>query len=670
MKVVERLRTWWQEKTGEEDTPFDGDAPVWVVSMVVHLVLMLVLAFITVASTKPQLLLTIASPLQPEEEKIELPEQFAPSEQPHEEIGANSVNGTEMAQSEAAIVSTISEIASPKEIDTVPEVATVEINNALLQSTGLTYNQNRAVKGLTGAGTTGAVGAIDRITHEIMLSLEERPTLVVWMFDQTASLIPQRKSINERFDRIYEELGVIEAAGNPAFKKHDDKPLLTAVIGFGQAVTLFTKKPTDNLAEIKQAVSDMPNDDSGMEQVFSATYMAAEKFKDYRLPDHSTGKPKRNVMLIAITDEAGSDQILGLDKTVQICRRYEMPVYVVGVPAPFGRKETKMKWVNTDPKYKLDDAQWGIVEQGPESFMPERIKLEFSGGQKDEDDIDSGFGPYALTRLCYETGGIYFAVHPNRNVNKAVSKNETEAFSSHLSHFFDPEVMRKYRPDYVSANEYQKRLSQNKARQTLVEAATFSMVQPVDKQEMRFVKRDEAAFSNALSEAQKGAAKLEPVVNAMYERLKLGEPDRSKETTPRWQAGYDLAMGRVMAVKVRTETYNAMLAAAKRGLKFKNEKNNTWVLEASNEISVGSQAEKMGAKAKEYLERVVKEHPNTPWALLAKRELDTPLGFTWKEEFTPVAPERMGGGGNAAAPANDKAMMLKKEPPRAPLPKL
>lgn len=669
MQVVARLRTWWQEKTGEDDTPFDGDAPVWVVSMVVHLVLMLVLAFITIAAKEPALLLTIASPLEQEkEEKIELPEMFAPSEQPSVEIGANSVMGTEMALSEAPIVSSISEIPSPQQFEEIPEVATVEVNNALLQATGLTYNQNRAVKGHVGAGETGAVGAIDRITHEILLSLDERPTLVVWMFDQTASLIPQRKAIHDRFDRIYEELGVIEAAGNPAFKKHEDKPLLTAVVGFGKGVTLFTKKPTDNLAEIKQCVLEMPNDDSGEEKVFAATFSSAEAFKGYRLPDAATGKPKRNVMLIAFTDEAGSDQ-QGLDDTVKLCRRYEMPVYVVGVPAPFGRKESKMKWVDPDPKYN-QEPQWGIVEQGPESYLPERIKLEFSGGQRDEDDIDSGFGPYSLTRLCYETGGIYFAVHPNRNVNKAVSRNETAAFSSHLTHFFDPEVMRKYRPDYVSLAEYQKRLGQNKARLALVNASQNSLVAPVERQEMRFVKRDEASFSNALTEAQKGAAKLEPVVNVLYDMLKQGESDRPKETTPRWQAGYDLAMGRVLAVKVRTETYNAMLAAAKRGLKFKNEKNNTWILVASDEISVGSQAEKMAAKAREYLEGVVKEHPHTPWAYLAERELKTPLGFTWKEEFTNLAPERMGAGGNAAAPAADAAMMLKKEAPRRPLPKL
>ena len=43
----------------------------------------------------------------------------------------------------------------------------------------------------------------------------------------------------------------------------------------------------------------------------------------------------------------------------------------------------------------------------------------------DEPQYKAGFGPFALTRLCYETGGIYFAVHPNRTLHGPVSKQET-----------------------------------------------------------------------------------------------------------------------------------------------------------------------------------------------------------------------------------------------------
>jgi hypothetical protein len=508
------------------------------------------------------------------------------------------------------------------------------------------------------------MGAIDRITKDILLSLEERKTLVVWFFDQSGSLTRQRTDVHRRFDRIYQELGIIEAAGNPAFKKHDSKPLLTSIVAFGQNVHFMMEKPTDNLSEIKSAVAAIEQDTSGIERVFTAIYTAAEKFRKYRQDD-----PPRNVLFVVFSDEIGNDAA-GLDKTVNICRRNEIPVYVVGVPAPFGYRETFVKYVDPDPSYDQTPA-FLPVEQGPETLLPECVRLQFPA-RDDPNPMDSGFGPYALTRLCYETGGIYFTVHPNRNVNREVRRNEVEDFSAHLKHFFDPNVMRRYRPDYVSAEEYMRRVSKNKARMSLVKAAEMSAQGQLEAPNLRFVKSDEATFTNALTEAQKAAAILEPRLNTLYEVLRLGEADRVKEVEARWQAGYDLAMGRVTAAKVRTEGYNAMLAAAKRGLKFSNPKNNTWILEAANEFNTGSQLAKAGEQAKTYLERVAKDHPETPWAMLAELELKTPLGWKWKEEFTDLSPRVAAApsNNNAAAAAPARPAMAPKPPPKRPPPKL
>lgn len=669
--MIQGLRTWWQRQTGEDETPFDGDSPAFIVSLLTHLALVVALGLTPLVVPNNQVTLTVISV--PETETIvelKVPEEFYFSDQPSEEVGANSVQGDAMALSEAPIISEVSVIPSHHEIMPEVEIANVEINNAIEVATGLNYNANMAVKGAAGEGTTGAVGAIDRLTHEILLSLEERKTLVVWCFDSTASLIPQRNAIHDRFDKIYEELGIIEAAGNKAFKKHEDEPLLSSIVAFGNGVELVTKKPTSSLTDLKSAVKGIKNDDSGNENVFRTVYEVAKNYDKYRYVP-AGGEPERNVMIVVFTDEAGSDQ-KGLDETVKLCRRHTMPVYVVGVPAPFGRKETLMKWVDPDPKYD-QSAKWGVVDQGPESLYPERIKLNFSSSKEDDLAIDSGFGPYSLTRLCVETGGIYFSVHPNRDVRRAVSRQETQAFSSHISHFFDPETMRRYRPDYVSTSEYEKRVSASKARHALVRAAEMSQLDQMASPNLRFVKSDEAAFSTALSEAQQEAARLEPKINQLYEVLRSGEGDRDKEETPRWQAGYDLAMGRVLAVKVRTEAYNAMLASAKRGLKPKDPKNNTWTLKPADEISVGSQLAKMGERARMYLSRVVKDHPGTPWALLAEKELSDPVGWVWVDSFTDLTPPRMAAPGNAAAPApaaNDAKMMLKKPPPSRPPPKL
>jgi hypothetical protein len=116
-----------------------------------------------------------------------------------------------------------------------------------------------------------------------------------------------------------------------------------------------------------------------------------------------------------------------------------------------------------------------------------------------------------------------------------------------------------------------------------------------------------------------------------------------------------------------------MLAAAKRGLKFKNEKNNTWVLESVDEISTGSQLAKAAQQAKTYLERVTQEHPRTPWALLAELELKTPLGWRWAEQHTEIAPRVAAkpapnnNNNNAAAPVRPVVTpkpLPKRSPPR------
>ena len=644
----------------------DADSASFLASFFFHVCLLCILAYAPVLLDNERVALTITTPLEEEHIDEDAPppaEQFQMNDLPMVEIGANSVNSGEMALAAAEILSDLSQVPSPVDVRPVDE-ARLETNVTIELATGMRID-NLPVRGSVGEGTTGAQGAIDRITQDILLSLEERPTLVVWLFDQSGSLLRQRAEINARLDRIYEELGVIEAAGNPAFRKHQKKPLLTAVMAFGDQVQFLLEKPSDDILEIKQAVAGITLDDKGIERAFTAVYRAAERYKRYRLQ-----RPHRNLMLIVVTDEAGDDQS-GVDETVRLCQRYEIPVYVVGVPAPFGRRETLVKWVDPDPKFD-QTPQWGRVDQGPESLVPERIKLDFFG-RSNPDPMDSGFGPFALTRLCYETGGVYFTVHPNRNSKRGVSRGETAEFSAHLKRFFDPSVMRRYRPDYVSATEYMRRANSNKARATLLRAAQLSSITQMAAPVVRFVKRNEAQMAAELTEAQKAAAVLEPTLNSLYETLKLGEEERKEESYPRWQAGYDLAMGRVLAAKVRTESYNAMLAVAKRGLEFKNPKNNTWQLVPHKEITVSSQLAKAGEAAVKYLQQVVAEHPGTPWEVLANRELATPLGWQWQEKFTnltPPRPRRPGGGGRPRPGTNERAKKLRRPPPKRPPPKL
>ena len=372
---------------------------------------------------------------------------------------------------------------------------------------------------------------------------------------------------------------------------------------------------------------------------FTAVATAAQKAAQVRL-----SPAKRNVMIIVFTDEAGDDQQYA-DQVAAYCSRQQMRVFVVGVPAPFGRKYVKMKFVEFDPQY-ADDEQWAQVEQGPESREPEVVTVRPKNAP--DEPIDSGFGPFSLSKLCAETNGIYFAVHPNRESRGRVSAAATAPMSSGLRYFFDPAVMRDYQPEYQSQAEIDRLLTTNRAKRALVDAAKASELNPLDGPIMTFLRVDDGRLANLLSEAQKKAAVLQPKIDALYGLLAAGLPDREKIQEKRWQAGYDLALGRVEALKVRTDSYNIMLAQAKTGMRFKDPKNDTWVLKPSDDVSkVGSQTERLAKQAMERLQRVVNDHPGTPWAQMAAEELKSPLGYTWTETYTGVNAPRMGNGGNA-----------------------
>ena len=603
--------------------------------------------------------------IQPEPETL-LAQEFEVSVEPVDAPGAMGDFGVELAGASAIHPGEMLELPAP----TVDESLTIQAQRSFAPPQAQSFLEKVASRGPVSAASTGSRGAVDRITAEILRSLEQSPVLVVWFFDQSGSLNRQRDSIRKRFERVYAELGAIEKSGKESFRKHGKEPLLTSVVAFGQDMHYLFNRPTANVEEIQAAVGSIATDESGVENVFAAVLDAAKKFDAYRRSE------KRQVMFVILSDERGDDVQL-LEPAISRCRQREIPVYVVGVPAPFGRQHALIRYDYPDPRHGSD---WLPVDQGPETCFPELINLRFSASRQGDDPLDSGFGPYALTRLCAETGGKYFAVHPNRpgqkeEFNERDSREgKSSDVASRLAMFFDPDVMVRYQPDYVSPKECEAIVRSNGASAALVQAASEDAVDrlgPLEQPRLAFPFQSEASFANLLSEGQRGAAKLEPKVARLYETLARGENDRPLLTKPRLQAAYDLAMGRVLALKVRTESYNAMLAQARAGMPFTKPDSDTWQLRPSDEISVGSVLEKQGKAARDYLQRVVDHHPGTPWAYYAQRELAEPLGWRWDEQHTGVNdPPRVAAGNAPPPPVNDMPRMAPPVPPKPPAPKL
>ncbi|MFM8728003.1 MAG: VWA domain-containing protein, partial [Planctomycetaceae bacterium] len=371
---------------------------------------------------------------------------------------------------------------------------------------------------------------------------------------------------------------------------------------------------------------------SGVENVFTAINMALKQYAPMRR------RMRANMMFIIVTDERGDDfggdSYAILEDTVRKLSREGVRVYCIGNSSPFGRQKgyVHVKWTAPDGTEFEDDLP--DADQGPETPLAEGLQLPFwTANAQQLERMSSGYGPYTLSRLCAETGGIFF-VADDTTVRK-----------------WDPQIMRQYAPDYRPGLEYRKQLQSNLAKQALIAAAQLAINEPVPIPQRAFQANNDNILREQITEAQKPLAVLDYFLQRVHEALEVGEKHRDKLDTDRWRAQYDLAMGRILAMRVRAYGYNSLLAEMKSSPKrFEKDGSNQWMLQPSEKIEGGANVRKMHDKALLYLNRIIEEHPDTPWAFLAKIELSEPLGWEWRESQLAIPQMGNGNGDNARRP--------------------
>jgi hypothetical protein len=106
-------------------------------------------------------------------------------------------------------------------------------------------------------------------------------------------------------------------------------------------------------------------------------------------------------------------------------------------------------------------------------------------------------------------------------------------------------------------------------------------------------------------------------------------------------------------MKVRCYEYNWICARMKKDPpKFEKSGSNAWWLVADEPNGYSEKVADAAQDARKLLRRVVEEHPDTPWALLAARDLKDPMGFKWVEVTIP----RRRQGDDSPAPKRKREM--------------
>ncbi|MEC9091160.1 MAG: hypothetical protein VX438_00540, partial [Planctomycetota bacterium] len=383
-------------------------------------------------------------------------------------------------------------------------------------------------------------------------------------------------------------------------------------------LNIISREPTNDPLRVCGYLDQLAVADGESEMTFSNLVACIEEFTALR---KSVGK---TTLLVLVTDEAGDDpyqkigDVNAVDVVAAKLKQNSMLFFVIGYAAPFGRESDLVEGTQKNISY------------GPESAFRERINLGLWDGSTNIFRYDSGFGPWNLERLCRESGGQFLPDRPAQRSMRLVSKMQSN-WPAVTTEQFSSVVMSRYKPYYGPIEAYEQDLQSNKAKLALHAAAKLPHARTLRVQVYEFRQTNEAAMVRSINSTQRVPAVIQPGLEKLYNLLKSGEADREALVSKRWRASYDLAYGRTLANYVRVIGLNSMLAELKAGKTFSNPENNSWMLVPDDEVSTGTSSKKMAQKANVYLRRVIDEHPETPWALIAKKELESPFGWKWQE---------------------------------------
>ncbi len=597
MIIPDRPRPWWPGYEIDTSRLVNSATRPWLVSFVAHALILVTLGLWPRVEPILASRVTLVSlddsdvELEPPEIYVESPIDYQEFDERLPEIGTPSEGLVELAapppigQDLMPLDAAESETPSAGADQMTLAEMFADDGDALLEE----------LTGIRGAvvDVRGDVGSVERITIEILKLREKDKVLVVWLMDASESLRGRREEIIQHFDRVYEELDML-ADGK-------SKPLLTSVAAFGQGLVPMMAKPTNDREEIQQSVRQIEADESGVENVFSAIRVSALACKKFT-------RSGWKVMLVVVTDEKGNDLSV-LDDALALVNRQRISVCVMGPFAPFGNQQIRVKWTDQDSGKMF----FLPVDRGPESAQVEHAGLAVWDHGPGSQVLFSGFGPFGLTRLTHENGGLYL-LHDDGAIRGPT---------------FDVDAMSRYRPDYVTLVEYE-RMARNHPLRVAVMRTAQASNQLLDKRlPMIFLA---AGIQFEIRSVKQYLDRVTEVVARGLNELHSVEKLRDKETSPRWRAHYDLLMGRLLANRVRCVSYGQLLEAMYVNPRVPEDGvKNAWKL--VHDKSKADANDEDGKLARQYLQRVIDEHADTPWGVIAERELKFPLAFQWQAVF-------------------------------------
>lgn len=201
----------------------------------------------------------------------------------------------------------------------------------------------------------------------------------------------------------------------------------------------------------------------------------------------------------------------------------------------------------------------------------------------------------------------------------------------------------------MTAEQVQKEASRYPVRAAVVRAI----------EEIRKLESGDGALPSILTEAdrsdaakaafarmQRGPARVMHVLEQITEELDQAVARRDDEKSKFWQATLDYVRAQVKARHIYVNEYTNAFGIVRRDRlpELDSKKGHVgWRLASRETLSTNdSSMKELRKELRKIYDDIIKEHPDTPWAILAKREKNVALGLRW-EPFARPKSEQMEG---------------------------
>ncbi|HUU43047.1 MAG TPA: vWA domain-containing protein, partial [Planctomycetota bacterium] len=423
-------------------------------------------------------------------------------------------------------------------------------------------------------------------------------SLAVWLFDESRSMKDDQQIVRQRVDDLYRDLGV--ALHDPG----QTRRLVTAVASYGKDFHVILRQPTNDINKLKEAIEKIRIDETGQENYLTGINGVLNEYGAF------CRKYRRHLIIIMVTDEGGDDdKVLEdertwvVDATAARMKKVGATLIVFGSEAgafAYGAERTY------DPTVPKQYSPYGWVNRGTDTAFDQMFPMDWRFRRTGR--VPSGFGPYGPSRICRETGGIFYLLRAASARNYDYEK-----------------LLSGYEPELDSRLEIARRNARNPVRRVVLTVVDeWKRIRDREEGSFRYTFSNDPALKTQIIAAMRAVDDWIAILTEGIRRMEAAHNVTFEFSPKHWDAYRDLMTAQMYKLRFQLVQYKLAMNDLARNENLPPPGDIGWVIHPWGNRLLRGDPERINAekvKITQMYQKVIDKHVNTPWEVFARSEM-------------------------------------------------